>query len=598
MPGTVTIPAGQQLTQVTATINTFSEEEEGVISATDATGTLKSATFAQVATTRLSTLGGVTAAVGNGNALIFWSALPESAFQVPIGTSNGNNRYVGYRVTRLQSDGQAAVVQGALFKGGLVHDYGIPAGVSVQYRVELLNGSQVAVIASTSMSSAQASSAPSLTHSVPPAVSGGRITGKVTPSVNANFLGWVFVNGELVGSTRSQYRFATPTFTTAYSVEDELVRGEAASYSVTIVGFINQQIVASAPAVVTQVTGGFSDFQPIEILDPNRSEVARLSYRVPLDSGTSWNLEIRTAGNILTKSWTGTGTRAIVEWDGKDSTGSYVADGEYSAILTYESGGSITKNSKGIKVFRGSPQFLGLVVQVVEDSAGSDQTKDLESDIVTYCAYINEKLSVQTPNLSRGIFGFRAEDELSKKARLKIRKWMKTSVRDFYYYGHAGGVTFDAGGLRFDAEEMYKDGLPLSAKAQDKIIAIDSLTALRGGTNSWNAIVLDGCNTCAGFKFREAFGITIDSGAFVGWTDLSGNFRDGFRGLTFPSGRETEWLYFWLEFWKQISLGYHVTQAATRAIDLYTRNTYQDPTFRPSSPGRLYQNGGYTFFGE
>lgn len=79
----------------------------------------------------------------------------------------------------------------------------------------------------------------------------------------------------------------------------------------------------------------WSPRQSRDALDLGQTTV---TYRAVLSGSVSWRLEVRSGDGAPVRSWTGTGTRVNVTWDGMGAAGGPLADGTYRAFITARDG--------------------------------------------------------------------------------------------------------------------------------------------------------------------------------------------------------------------------------------------------------------------
>lgn len=600
-PASVTIPAGATSASFTATLTGDLPEEEVAEVIAESDGSLRASEIALVSPARKTGLGDVAVYPGTSAVLVTWRPLPSSAFRRPSGNSNGTNFLQGYTISRTDWAGNTVVVAPVALKNGMSLDTSAFAGARYTYKVLLCRGDRSVIASGTSDETVPlGAGGPVLTTTQNLVVSGGRLTGRFATSQGGRATGYLMVDGEKALSFyRRLSRYAPSQDLFANTSSATLGEGKG-TVNVRAVAIVEDRLAVGP--MVTLATDRSSPLLVREIgdlVDPLANETVAYRFSLRGNIGSSWSLVLSDEAGAVQRPWTGTSRDIDIRWDGRTSAGVAPPPGGYTGVLTYQVNGSPASLSFVTNVRSGNPNFLGLLRQTGEESPDAFAPSDRPEDVVAYARKISQSIPIRTPGYLVHVLAVGLDNEVSSRLRLRIRKWMKSSVEDFYYYGHGEGDSFSWGGLEFRANRPFYERKFRDLTSPEGCLTVSWIVSEGPSGRTFNSAIIDACSSAGAggpvdYSLSWAFGIVgIEDGAFIGWNGLSGNLR-----TSNPLVPDTTFKRFWYRFWDLIAAGQHITQAAANAKRSYARPAVVDSSMLPESPSnRLFLNGGFAFLG-
>lgn|GEM_PF-3004526 len=205
------------------------------------------------------------------------------------------------------------------------------------------------------------------------------VTCNVTSPVTESGTGWRCTGWTGTGSVPPVGNFSSVTF---MITEDSSIMW-------------NWQIL---PALVNSLAASPNPFSP------NGDGIKDTStITATFNVAVNWNLQVRSSSGTAVRTWTGTGTRVSVVWDGKNSSGFRVTDGTYTVRLSGAdmSGVAFTTASVTLTVDAKRPTVTSVSVSSTSFSPRSGQTTKItytlsESCYVTIAVYNSAGTLVRT----------------------------------------------------------------------------------------------------------------------------------------------------------------------------------------------------------
>lgn len=211
-------------------------------------------------------------------------------------------------------------------------------------------------------------------------------------------------------------------------VSRRLSSGFAAATSVAVISTNNSISERSNPILVNQLKGEVFIYKSKKQAAANDGWTVNLYRRDPI-----------TALSSLVRSWQGTGQNVSVAWDGKDGNGNSVPGGSFEVQMTsffpptpleqiYVAGGLPVALAL---ISRNGPNS-GMITRDVDKVEGTKDIAIAKAKIFERAYAKNGKIAATLIN-SKGSFQVRGRKFLLDD----VIGWMRSSVKDFYAYGHA-----------------------------------------------------------------------------------------------------------------------------------------------------------------
>ncbi len=517
---------------------------------------------------------------GNGCTLLSWIDLADGSVQ-------------GYHIYRM-NNGTAVRLTAVPQHAPLYADTGLTNGTTYKYQVSVVNNLGQEVSFSNLVSATPSGTIPSLSWFNPPSTATDSVYLSASISSGKAIGTFLMLDGNISNgagdgnaNNGDNNRILTDLDTTNLSNGVHVIQ---------LVGYIGNDICASLPIQI-QVINDFSNFVCDEMFEQPLGEITNITSVLP--SGTThWTAQILDNNNIVVRSWQASTSIAKLAWDGTDRTGVVVVEDDYSVQLTaVDSQGGQKIKKKHVDLIKGSPNAL-----VLYEEASSNHNDDI--------ALINTiKAQLKRMQLTNPGFTFKVLPLIAtapKVDRLKIRKWMGSTVTDFYLFGHGsaggqglppvayyGGAMFWGGSFPVTSQ-IYQDSL----KAPELHLIVPIITAGR----QYNFAMIDACGGAgddgngnpanpADQSWANAFNIGSNinfASAFFGW--------DGKADTnTFPDGTSSNWLMWRQQFWIALAIDMDVYRAAQYATSNTTSRVWEiNPWDGPSN----YANYRAQLFGD
>ncbi|CAN5710844.1 hypothetical protein BH11ARM2_BH11ARM2_18940 [soil metagenome] len=322
-------------------------------------------------------------------------------------------------------------------------------------------------------------------------------------------------------------------------------------------------------------------------------------------SGTgSYQIDILDEADAVIRTYTGSGSKAIVYWDGNDSNGVPTESGRYELRLTQ---GSATKKIPLYRLKSG-PNFIALVGPITGDGVTVPTAID-DANTKKYARQIRiqmDALRVYEPYYDVAIF-YDLDGTNDAVFNANLLRWMK-NAKAFYYYGHSmdwpdasqpnGVGSF----IQFGNAAIW----PNSSVRPGHEIGTNnfSVTDVVDPNNPYHFVFMDTCVSAGGGNFvtlsngskelRDLIGTAnmqwrdaFQSDCFVGWNGLCGSNTNN-------DGSESYWFRYRKRFWYRIGLLDWVSRAlnyANSAAPPYNNIMPQDTN---GSKTRLFPDGDVT----
>lgn len=311
---------------------------------------------------------------------------------------------------------------------------------------------------------------------------------------------------------------SNPNYATFSIALDQLGTFAGNSASFSVVASQGGSLSASSASPISVTASPWTVARADDVLEAQLGEAAFCD--ITYYGATSWPYTISNSAGSAVFSAAGSGSHAYAMWSG----GSSPSD-TYTAQVTFQPGSQV--RSWNTFLGKGAPEFMGLIAAVETDNPVEMSTYDHWLGQQVAPCYPNANyvwiLLHTAANVNQGE-GSWPSDTLQRK----IYQYFATTVRDFYYYGHASPIEFDFGALHFFALT-----LPANKPAfQSGDIDVGSVTQNLG--HLFNIVVLDGCNTAGpdpvtsngnpgpvDFSWFNAFDISVNGSivAYDGYTE-------------------------------------------------------------------------------
>jgi len=416
VPSSVTIPAGAASATFNVTVTATSPPARSKIYASLGTWRQK-ATVVAISDSSILQVTGATAVAGTDGVWLSWNPLPDGV----VGSS-----YAGYVVERRISGGQySSLFSKPVNSTMFVDDTGI-AGTSYVYRIDLLNSAGTIV----SSSSESTVGFPSGSNQVTWSQSYGSLSGTVTLSATAPSAACyaLYANGKLV-ATSPQDNTSSGSTVTCNFCTNNLANG---TYSLELASDgTDGNYYSSAPQTIT-ISNDLSAVSDDGFIETSTGDYSGFYAILPSDTATYTAQLSDDAGNTVA-SWAGNGTALQFAWDGSGT-----ADGTVLSlnVQCVNATGSV----------KNPPYAFPPVTKLTRDPTflAFTMTRPLTPSSIQYgknyrIAVMQALYSLKQLNSSMtySVFEYTEHVDLPAPLIQATKRWLGTSVVDFYLEGHA-----------------------------------------------------------------------------------------------------------------------------------------------------------------
>lgn len=614
VPQSVIVPSGATTATFTVTSNATASTQYVTVTAENG-GWKQANTVTVLPAATTLTVQDLTIDSGNGCIILDWVDLPRGSIK-------------GYNVYRY--NGTTPVLLNAQPIGSAIYaDTGLTNGATYQYQVRVVGVDGTEINASSPVSAAPSASKPSMSWVNPPASVSGVTSLYTTTTIGNDLTALLIVDGRIANGSNEDGNLVVqepaPHSIEALLYTDGLKNG---THTVQMIGWDENNKYASPPITV-QVNNTFGNFSYTQVFDPSQNEMMAVDATAPANT-TQWTTQILDDSSTVVRSWTGTNSVIHLSWDANNAAGAPVPDGDYTVLLTaIDSSGTSRSVSGPLSFIRvDAPQMLALLDTM--DLRFPQYDRYYRQNIKGYFAQMAPKAGYSF----RVLLGNGAQDDnapIGVTLALRLRKYLRDSVVDFYSYSHGGvrkrnpttgKVTrpryFRFSGIYFYAsapdntDDQSKNQRTFITHHSDLNIVVPDTTNFRpysfafvdachsAGNGAINTInVLGITRELPGFivgtpsdDFAIAFNIGIMPeipSLFIGWNGamLANSCVD-------VNGNDASWSYWYdwrTKFWQSMVAGYYVSQA------LFFANSITDTRYGTGSvikPMDYDPNGVYT----
>lgn len=339
------------------------------------------------------------------------------------------------------------------------------------------------------------------------------------------------------------------------------------SGSIVIAHKQDDKLFVSSPRSVTNASTLSISREP-DLITSDVEQFAELAG-IQLGEG-DWSLIVKDQNGVAVAQFNGFGSSIGLSWDGKTYLGSPAPEGKYSCTVTSAQGTAVTSN---IIIKYGAPTCLAIIGFI-----GSDPNL-YRHDFNVHIENMLEEIAESNPQFNYVVW--RAEgvdDQLNLSA---IRRWLSTSVTDFYYWGHGQDGVLDLGNGQ--TIRAIGNNIERLAYLNDQI-AISPCREARFEQSlpPFNSVFLDSCQSCGGPNsfacssgsvsdlFFRAFGFSynpIEPGEDYSVAEGGMIAFNGWAGTltTFGGNAWTAWANWTKNYWSWIARQATMLEAVTNA---------------------------------
>lgn len=581
VPTSVTIPSGSNSATFTVRAPTTTALVQGTILAT-----LRN--WKQTADVAAGSVAvtNVTTDEGFGSVEVSWDAIDPRLLHTTL---------TGYYVKRTLGGVTSTLNSTPITQPAFVDTTAV-SGVTYTYQVVLLNrlGATYASSATTTDSTLTSGTTVSWVLSPPTTASGVISLSGTVNSSTTMITGSILVDGVPIGTLATSTGISGNS---PYSVFGSLDTRTLANGSHTIQLLEN---TTAGLAVSTAKTCTFSNSVLIRRIDDdfdsaNSTDFAAFQVTV-VNPLSAWTLSVLNSAGSAIRTYSSTTSNATVAWDGKTSSGAAAGDGDFSFSFSVNAGapGQIGLLA-ALMSHTGDPTALSLIQFIPEDQFSTGVSAGLQYGINIQNVYNSLKAS------HSGFYGLvikRAPAANVTKLAKDIKRWLSTTVNDFYIYDHGNPTEINFSGISILAGSPYYT----SPRGKTKDLSKGSIYSLYMQVitptrpTHFNSVFLDACNSAGGnvaspgnpgtisTAFGQSFGMFSGLRCFVGWNGYSGTIR-------YPDSDDiSQWGSFDNWYWTYIGRGQTVVTALANAIGSMTGSF----GFHPDDPDRLYTYGDTT----
>lgn len=517
------------------------------------------------------------ARAGAGMVRVRWKKLLEESFGTTL---------KGYRISRTDAVDGTVVLNGTPVIADEFLDRNVVPNRVYSYTVQLVDSANTIKGSSPSVNATPMADNPLPWRVAPPSttVSDKMSFSVRTPGGLINPTAQVYVDGQKYGSIIRDSMDRSSTKTDLVGAVDTTELGNGPHTLAVVLDTDNPR---STQFVNFQCQNDVCRVKVEDVADVFVAEGASISFRyggsnVYISPGPDWIIQAMDGEGNLVREWSGQGSDAKLAWNGKNALEQILLMDEYRVRIKYGLNGSYNDWSpwKPITVTQGSPNYLALVSITEKDNPTItiDYAQELKERLFNRSqSYWSFKPLVLTRYHKKDYgppFGPEKDGRIyaSEKLRLRIRLWLESTVKDFYYYGHGSfGTTnsgvhvgnFQWGGLNFYSYQAYESGgVPSDTVFPAEYLSVPGLFG--SGRGDFNTVFLDMCfsaglDTTPSYLWRDAFQIYApEEQSFIGFRGDSYLNTDG-------NGNASNWHSWRSAFWYYVCSGYYISQAQTLA---------------------------------
>jgi hypothetical protein len=527
VPATVVVPADSSEATFTVTVGTAAEPSSASLYATLGNW-MQKAKISSVPSAEID-VPNLTATPISGGVQVSWDGIAEDIYGQSV---------AGYHVYRSPDNVAYTRLTSAPVPAASYVDVTAQSNVTYYYRVDLCSGHGDAIAQSNAIVAINSSASSGISWNSPPTqtVSGTVQLSATRPSGDQQTY-QLLVDGMPYASTLPAS--GDTIFGSTIDVSLNTTRLTNGTHTLLLVSTEGQ--AKASPSLSLTVSNGFAILSNDGIAEIGSSDFPSLS--VSLATPSSFTVEIKDESGNVVRSWSGTGDKAQVVWDGKNNAGSTVADGRY--IAQFSGNGASTDPEYLYKVGV-APEFLAICTifdqhGLLMNSCSLDYSSDVATSIMSRSNY----------GLDYSFFVLTVDEKqsISPTFAKQLRKWLRSTVKYLYIYSHGtvrpGGTddrhyaligadlkiaNYSTGGSSIDPRLWIDVGVERGTRRY-KFAWIDTCGALGSDTDAtgvnadeWGSEMTQTPNT----RWFSALGVDTTPGYYEG-------FFMGFNGYMYMS---------------------------------------------------------------